>query len=438
MKTTDNRVKVIGAGLAGCEAAYQLSKRGVKVTLYECKPKIKSPAHHSDGFCELVCSNSLKSNDISTAGGLLKEELRRIGSLVVSCADACSVPAGGALAVDREMFSSLVTDKIKNDDNIEIKSELVEKIDVNEITVIATGPLTIGKLNDSLSEIIGESLHFYDAAAPIVSYESIDLSKTFTVDRYDRGTGDYINCPMNKEQYDKFVSELIAAECATLHDFEKGEIFESCMPVEVMAKRGADTLRFGPLRPVGFTDPTDGKRPYAVVQLRKENAVGTMYNIVGFQTNLKFGEQKRVFSLIPALENAEYLRYGVMHRNSFINAPKVLSQSFACKNYPNVYIAGQLSGVEGYVESIASGLTAGINAAKAVLNEGAVLFPRETVIGALSSHICTENKDFQPMNANFGILPPITERIKDKKAKKKAYSVRSLDALDRFIHENLT
>ncbi len=438
MRATDKTVKVIGAGLAGCEAAYQLSKRGIKTLLYECKPKVKSPAHHADGFCELVCSNSLKGNDLSTAGGLLKEELRKLGSLVIECADACSVPAGGALAVDRNEFSALVTERTENNPNIEIRRDLVENIDSDGITVIATGPLTIGKLNDSLTELLGESLHFYDAAAPIVSYESINLSETFTADRYGKGDGDYINCPMNKEQYEKFVSELVSAERATLHDFEKGEVFESCMPVEIMAARGIDTLRFGPLRPVGFKDPITGLRPYAVVQLRKENAAGTMYNIVGFQTNLKFGEQKRVFSLIPALGSAEYLRYGVMHRNSFVNAPKVLSGSFAVKNAPNIFIAGQLSGVEGYVESIASGLTAGMNAAELLLNDKTIEFPRETLIGALGGYISAENGNFQPMNANFGILPPITERIKDKKEKKLAYSKRSLDTLGQFIHKNLT
>lgn len=438
MEATDKRVKVIGAGLAGCEAAHQLSKRGVKVLLCECKPKVKSPAHRSDGFCELVCSNSLKSNDLSSAGGLLKEELRKIGSLTIECADACSVPAGGALAVDRHKFSALVTERIKSDPNIEIATELVESVDADELTVVATGPLTIGKLNDALTALTGERLHFYDAAAPIISGESINLSETFTADRYDRGTGDYINCPMNKEQYEKFVTELVSAERATLHDFEKGEIFEGCMPIEVMASRGADTLRFGPLRPVGFKDPATGNRPYAVVQLRKENAAGTMYNIVGFQTNLKFSEQKRVFSLIPALGNAEYLRYGVMHRNSFVNAPKVLSGTFAVKRAPKVFIAGQLSGVEGYVESIASGLTAGISAAAVARSDKMIEFPRETIIGALGAHICTENKDFQPMNANFGILPPVIERIKDRKEKKLAYSKRSLEKLERFIHENLT
>ena len=433
----ESGVKVIGAGLAGCEAAYQLSKRGVKVTLFECKPKIKSPAHHGDGFCELVCSNSLKSNDLSTAGGLLKEELRKMDSIVISCADKCSVPAGGALAVDRNKFSELVTEKIKSDKNIEIVNELAESFDPDKSTIIATGPLTIGKLNDCLSAITGSALHFYDAAAPIVSFDSVDLFETFTADRYDRGTGDYLNCPMDKEQYETFVSELVAAECARLHDYEKREIFEGCMPVEIMAARGKDTLRFGPLRPVGFKDPKTGARPYAVVQLRKENAAGTMYNIVGFQTNLKFGEQKRVFSLIPALRDAEFLRYGVMHRNSFVNAPKVLLPTFRCRNYNGVYIAGQLSGVEGYVESIASGLVAGINAAFSVFGKPPAEFPRETMIGALGSYICAENENFQPMNANFGILPPIKEKIRDKKEKKLFYSARSLNALMKFISENL-
>lgn len=438
MKAKIRKVKVIGAGLAGCEAAYQLSKQGVKVELYESKPIVKSSAHHTDNFCELVCSNSLKSNDLGTAGGLLKEELRRLDSLVIRCADSCSVPAGGALAVDREKFSSAVTQEIKRNTNIKVINSLVENVSSEDITVIATGPLTLGKLNDAIAALTGESLHFFDAAAPIVSHESVDFSQTFTADRYDKGTGDYVNCPMNKEQYENFVRQLVAAQRATLHDFEKREVFEGCMPVEIMASRGEDTLRFGPLRPVGFKDPITGLRPYAVVQLRKENAAGTMYNIVGFQTNLKFSEQKRVFGLIPALANAEYLRYGVMHRNSFINAPKSLMPSFACRKNTNVFIAGQLSGVEGYVESIASGLVAGINAARVVQGKETVEFPQETIIGALAAYICAENEDFQPMNANFGILPPIKIRIKDKKERKLAYSERSLDVLDKFICENLT
>ena len=423
-------VNVIGAGLAGCEAAYQLSKRGIQVRLYESKPIEKSPAHHENTFAELVCSNSLKSDDISTASGLLKAELRRLDSLLIKIADEVKVPAGSALAVDRELFTAKVTEYIKNDKNIEIIPSLVEDWKNDEITIIATGPLTIGKLADNISEKLGGSLHFFDAAAPIVSGESIDYSSAFVGDRYGKGTGDYVNCPLNKEEYLEFYKALIGAERAKLHEFEKNDVFEGCMPVEVMAARGVDPLRFGPMRPVGFRD-NNGEKPYAVVQLRHENVVGDMFNIVGFQTNLTFPEQKRVFSLIPALKNAEFMRYGVMHRNSFINAPKVINGCFQLKDNPSTFIAGQLSGVEGYVESIASGLMCGINAASLALGEELLQLPGTTIIGALCRYLESENADFQPMNANFGILPPLENKTRDKAKNKLLYGDRSLKDLEK-------
>ena len=423
-------VNVIGAGLAGCEAAYQLSKRGVSVRLYESKPMVKSPAHHENTFAELVCSNSLKSDDVSTASGLLKAELRRLDSLLIKIADEVKVPAGSALAVDRDLFTAKVTDYIKNDKNIEIIPSLVEDWKNDEITIIATGPLTIGKLADNISEKLGGSLHFFDAAAPIVSGDSIDYSSAFVGDRYGKGTGDYVNCPLNKEEYLEFYKALIGAERAKLHDFEKNAVFEGCMPVEVMAARGVDTLRFGPMRPVGFRD-NNGEKPYAVVQLRRENVAGDMFNIVGFQTNLTFPEQKRVFSLIPALKNAEFMRYGVMHRNSFINAPKVINGYFRLKDNSPAFIAGQLSGVEGYVESIASGLMCGINAARLVEGKELIKLPATTIIGALCRYLESENADFQPMNANFGILPPLENKTRDKAKNKLLYSDRSLKDLEK-------
>ncbi len=423
-------VNVIGAGLAGCEAAYQLSKRGIHVRLYESKPIEKSPAHHENTFAELVCSNSLKSDDISTASGLLKAELRRLDSLLIKIADKVKVPAGSALAVDRELFTAKVTEYIKNDKNIEIIPSLVEDWKNDEITIIATGPLTIGKLADNISEKLGGSLHFFDAAAPIVSGESIDYSSAFVGDRYGKGTGDYVNCPLNKEEYLEFYKALIGAERAKLHEFEKNDVFEGCMPVEVMAGRGVDTLRFGPMRPVGFRD-NNGEKPYAVVQLRRENVAGDMFNIVGFQTNLTFPEQKRVFSLIPALKNAEFMRYGVMHRNSFINAPKVINGCFQLKDNSSTFIAGQLSGVEGYVESIASGLMCGINAARLALGKELLQLPGTTIIGALCRYLESENADFQPMNANFGILPPLENKTRDKARNKLLYGDRSLKDLEK-------
>lgn len=423
-------VNVIGAGLAGCEAAYQLSTRGVSVRLYESKPMVKSPAHHENTFAELVCSNSLKSDDVSTASGLLKAELRRLDSLLIKIADEVKVPAGSALAVDRDLFTAKVTEYIKNDKNIEIIPALVEDWKNDEITIIATGPLTIGKLADNISEKLGGSLHFYDAAAPIVSGDSIDYSSAFVGDRYGKGTGDYVNCPLNKEEYLEFYKALIGAERAKLHEFEKNAVFEGCMPVEVMAVRGVDTLRFGPMRPVGFRD-NNGEKPYAVVQLRRENVAGDMFNIVGFQTNLTFPEQKRVFSLIPALKNAEFMRYGVMHRNSFINAPKVINGYFRLKDNSPAFIAGQLSGVEGYVESIASGLMCGINAARLVEGKELIKLPSTTIIGALCRYLESENADFQPMNANFGILPPLENKTRDKAKNKLLYSDRSLKDLEK-------
>lgn len=423
-------VNVIGAGLAGCEAAYQLSKRGIHVRLYESKPIVKSPAHHENTFAELVCSNSLKSDDISTASGLLKAELRRLDSLLIKIADEVKVPAGSALAVDRELFTAKVTEYIKNDKNIEIIPSLVEDWSNDEITIIATGPLTLGKLAENISEKLGGSLHFFDAAAPIVSGDSIDYSSAFVGDRYGKGTGDYVNCPLNKEEYLEFYKALISAERAKLHEFEKNDVFEGCMPVEVMAARGVDTLRFGPMRPVGFRD-NNGEKPYAVVQLRRENVAGDMFNIVGFQTNLTFPEQKRVFSLIPALKNAEFMRYGVMHRNSFINAPKVINGCFQLKDNPSAFIAGQLSGVEGYVESIASGLMCGINAARLACGKEPLQLPSTTIIGTLCRYLESENSDFQPMNANFGILPPLENKTRDKAVNKLLYGDRSLKDLEK-------
>ena len=437
-------INVIGGGLAGCEAAYQIAKRGIKVKLYEMKPIKFSPAHSNKDLAEVVCSNSFKSNLLTNACGLLKEELRILDSLLIKCADETSVPAGQALAVDREKFSELVTEKIKENPNIEIINEEVENIEEDAITIIATGPLTSEKLSKKILELTGEDkLYFYDAAAPIVSKESINFDIAFYGDRYSQEkkkdetieewksrqrneTKDYINLPMNKEEYEKFVEELINAEIVNLHEFENKEIFEGCMPIEIMAKRGLDTLRFGPLKPVGFDDPRTAKRPYALVQLRQDNSEGTIFNMVGFQTNLKFGEQKRVFSLIPGLENAEFIKYGVMHRNTYINSSKLLDKTYNLKSNTNIFFAGQISGVEGYVESISSGMIAGLNAVSKFENKDEIIFPNTTVIGALSEYISTENKNFQPMNANFGILPNLEEKIKDKKLRYSKLAERSL------------
>lgn len=423
-------VNVIGAGLAGCEAAYQLAKRGIAVGLYECKPDVKSPAHKVGTFAELVCSNSLKSDDIATAGGLLKAELRKMDSLLIAVADKVRVPAGSALAVDRTLFTNAVTQAVKELKNVKIINKTVDDWDENTPTVIATGPLTVGALSDAIIEKLGQTLHFYDAAAPIIAGDSIDYAAAFTGDRYGKGTGDYVNCPMTKEEYANFYEQLVNAERSPLHDFDTNEVFEGCMPVEIMAKRGFDTLRFGPLRPVGFS--FNGTKPYAVVQLRKENAAGEMYNIVGFQTNLKFSEQKRVFGMIPALKNAEFLRYGVMHRNSFIDAPKVINRHFQVKKLPKTFIAGQLSGVEGYVESIASGLMCGINAAAVCSGKIMPEFPPTTIMGALAAYLERENVSFQPMNANFGILPPLENKTRDKAENKRLYAERSMKDLEKI------
>lgn len=413
-------IKIIGGGLAGTEAAYQIAKRGIKVKLYEMKPKKFSPAHSNENLAEIVCSNSLKSNSITNACGLLKEELRRLDSLLIKCADKTKVPAGQALAVDREKFSKLVTQKIEENPNIELIHEEVEKIEDDDITIIATGPLTSEKLSEEIARITGkEKLFFYDAAAPIVLKDSINMEKAFTADRYGKGESDYINCPMTKEEYDKFYNELINAEIVNKHEFEKGNLFEGCMPIEEMARRGSQTLTFGPLKPVGFD-----KKYYAVVQLRQDNKEDTMYNLVGFQTNLKFGEQARVFKLIPALENAEFVKYGVMHRNTYINSSELLDETYNLKG-TNIYFAGQISGVEGYVESIASGYVAAINAVQRMNNGDKIIFSDETIIGALAKYISTPNKDFQPMNANFGILNS-DKKIKNKIERYEYLANRSL------------
>ena len=419
-------------GLAGTEAAYQIAKRGIKVKLYEMKPEKFSPAHSSKELAEIVCSNSFKSNSVTNACGLLKEELRNLGSLLIQIADETKVPAGQALAVDRETFSKRVTEEIEKNPNIEIIREEVENIEAEDgIVIIATGPLTSEKMAEQIISITGKDrLAFYDAAAPIIEKDSINFNIAFYGDRYGKeGDSSYINLPMNKEEYEIFYNELVNAEIVTLHEFEKKEIFEGCMPIEVMAKRGEDTIRFGPLKPVGFTDPRTNSRPYAIVQLRQDNTSGTLYNMVGFQTNLKFVEQKRVFSLIPGLENAEFVKYGVMHRNTFINSPELLDNTYNLKAKSNIYFAGQITGVEGYVESIASGLVAGLNAVAKFNNTEKITFPNETVIGALSSYISTENTKFQPMNANFGILPPLEEKIKDKVQRYTKMAERALKSL---------
>ena len=448
-------ITIIGGGLAGSEAAYQIAKRGIHVKLYEMKPKKFSPAHSNENLAEIVCSNSFKSNLHTNACGLLKEELRFLDSLLIKIADETSVPAGQALAVDRALFSKNVTDKLKEMPNIEIINEEVgdkihlEDLAKNGIVIIATGPLTSDKLSNEISQITGDSdLHFYDAAAPIVSKESVNMNIAFWGDRYEQerakdeeisdwnerinkvDNSDYINLPMNKEEYEKFWNELVNAEVVELHEFEKREIFEGCMPIEVMAKRGIDTLRYGPIKPVGFTDPRTGFRPYALVQLRQDNSDGTIYNIVGFQTNLKFGEQKRVFSLIPGLENADFQKYGVMHRNTYINSTKLLDNTYNFKKNKNIFFAGQITGVEGYVESISSGMVSALNAInKFNKKEDKAEFSELTMIGALAKYISTENDKFQPMNANFGILPPLEEKIRDKKLRYEKLADRAINSL---------
>ena len=422
-------VNVIGAGLAGCEAAWQLAERGVRVRLTDMKPKRFSPAHKLDSFCELVCSNSLRSDDIGNAVGLLKEEMRRVGSLIMTCADRTRIPAGGALAVDREGFSSLVTERIKAHPNIEIVSCEIEAIPDGSV-IVATGPLTDGELLKDIERITGTALHFHDAAAPIVTRESLDMSRVFELSRYGRGS-DYLNCPMDPEEYFTFVRELVKAETVPLHDFETPKVFEGCMPVEVMAKRGDMTLAFGPLKPVGLVDPRTGKQPFAVVQLRRDNEAGTLYNIVGFQTNLRFPEQKRVFGLIPGLEHAEFVRYGVMHRNSFMDSPGKLTPWFELKEREGLFFAGQLTGVEGYVESAASGLVAGINMARRVNGGEPIDFGYFTALGSLGHYVSEYNgSDFQPMNVTFGIIAPPEKRIRNKRERYAYLADRALKDLD--------
>lgn len=427
-----NNVSVIGAGLAGCEAAWQLAERGINVTLYEMKPEKKTPAHHSDDFAELVCSNSLRSNELTNAAGLLKEELRRLGGLIVKCADENQVEAGGALAVDREAFAKAVTDKIKNHPNIKIVYGEVTEIPKDGHVIIATGPLTSDALFDAIHEKVGgDFLHFFDAAAPIVTFESIDMDSAYFASRYDKGTPDYINCPLSKEEFDPFWEALTTAEEAEVHGFEDKLVFESCMPIEVNARRGHDTLLFGILKPVGLPDPKTGKDPYAVLQLRKDNSQGSLYNLVGCQTHLKWGEQKRIFSMIPALKNAEYVRYGVMHRNTFLDSPRLLDHNFALRSDSRIRFAGQMTGVEGYVESNASGFLAGLATANEILGKKEPNFPQTTAIGALGHYISNETVvKFQPMNINFGILEPLGYKIRGKREKNMKISERALEIID--------
>lgn len=435
------KVKVIGAGLAGCEAALQLSHAGIDVELYEMKPKKFSPAHSDENLAELVCSNSLKADRIENACGLLKAEMRLFNSVMTEAADKTRVPAGGALAVDRKLFSEYITEKIKNDSRIEVIREEVKEINPDEYTIIATGPLTSEGLSDAVKTLTSsEGLYFYDAAAPVVTEESIDKSKVFKAARYDRGTADYINCPMNKEEYAAFYNALTTAETAKLKSFENQKVFEGCMPVEVMAKRGFETLLFGPLKPVGLTNPKTGKDDaYAVVQLRQDNISGTLYNLVGFQTNLKWGEQKRVFSMIPGLENAEFVRYGVMHRNTYINSPVCLNKYYQLKNNPKIFFAGQITGVEGYVESASSGILAGFNMAKMLLGEKMYEPDIKTAIGALALYISNESiSAFQPMNANFGIIEGLNERIRNKQERYSKIAQRALETVKNSLNAEYT
>ena len=432
------KVKVVGAGLAGSEAAWQLAQRGVAVELYEMKPRKMTPAHHADTFAELVCSNSFRGDRLENAVGLLKEELRRLGSLILTCAEATRVEAGGCLAVDRQGFSRMVTDKIRSHPNITVVEEELTQVPEGPV-IIATGPLTSDALSEAIGAYFGEDyLHFYDAAAPLVTAESVDMTKAWWQSRYDRGTPDYVNCSMNKEAYEAFVRELVSAQEAEVHGFEDKNVFEGCMPVEVMARRGFDTLRFGPLKPVGLIDPATGKEPYAVVQLRQDNSAKSIYNLVGFQTHLKFPEQKRVFSMIPALRNAEFVRYGVMHRNTFLQSPKLLDRYYRDRRNPLVAFAGQMTGVEGYVESAASGFLAAVAMAAQVQGRPLPEFPKETAIGALSLYISDENiTHFQPMNVNFSIISPLGQRIRKKAEKNLAIANRSLEIIDRMVEAGI-
>lgn len=432
-------ITVIGGGFAGVEAATQIAKRGIKCRLYEMKPVKFSPAHKSENLCELVCSNSFKAARPDSAAGLLKNEMEALGSITVRCAKATAVPAGGALAVNRDDFSQMVTGEIEENPLIEIIREEMCEIPRDGIVIVAAGPLASDSISEDIKSLCSDNLSFYDAAAPIVSAESIDMSRAFYQSRYDKGgEDDYINCPMNKEEYEGFYNELINAESVILHDFEKNkEIYEGCMPIEIMAKRGENTIRFGPMKPVGLTDPRTGRRPWAVLQLRKENREGTLYNLVGFQTNLKFPEQKRVFSMIPALKNAQFVRYGVMHRNSFINAPRVLTHHFNMKEHPDIFFAGQITGVEGYMESAAAGIIAGINAAKRYLGEEMLLLPEDTMLGALSRYVeNTETKNYQPMGAAIGLLPPLGEKIRDKRERYAVICERAMNSLGKYLREN--
>lgn len=440
---TADVVNVIGAGLAGCEAAWQLAEKGIGVRLTEMKPAKYTPAHSYEGFAELVCSNSLKADRLGSAAGMLKEEMRRFGSLTMECAEKSRVPAGGALSVDRRLFSDLVTEKIRSHPKIEVVSGEAEEIPAEGYAVIATGPLTSDRLAESIRSVCGDCLYFHDAAAPIVAYDSIDMSRAFFASRYGRGDGDYINCPMDRDEYLRFYTELVNAQTAQLHEFDRTEsdrngykVYEGCMPIEALALRGEDTMRFGPLKPVGLTDPKTGRRPYAVVQLRAENSRGSMYNMVGFQTNLKFGEQKRVFSMIPALENAEYLRLGVMHRNTFINSPKLLDSSFRMRSCERLCFAGQITGVEGYIESASSGIVAGFQLARRLLGKEPLVIPETSMIGALCGYISDERvTEFQPMGCNMGILPELPERIKDKKEKYIALAKRGIGDLQEALDD---
>lgn len=432
---TTQVVNVIGAGLAGSEAAYQIAKRGVQVRLYEMRPVRQTPAHHTDKFAELVCSNSLRANTLTNAVGVIKEEMRLMDSVIIRAADECSVPAGGALAVDRHEFAAKVTEYVKNHPNVTVVNEELTEIPEGP-TVIATGPLTSPDLSAKLKELTGEDyFYFYDAAAPIVEKDSIDMNKVYLKSRYDKGEAAYLNCPMTEEEFDRFYDALIAAETVPLKEFEKEVFFEGCMPVEVMAGRGRQTLLFGPMKPVGLEDPKTGKTPYAVVQLRQDDAAGTLYNIVGFQTHLKWGPQKEVLQLIPGLENAEIVRYGVMHRNTFINSPNLLRPTYQYKQRENLFFAGQMTGVEGYVESAASGLLAGINAARLVQGEEPIVLPPVTAMGSMANYITATNaKNFQPMNANFGLFAPLEKKIKKKAERNEAYATRALETIRNFVN----
>ncbi|MDA5108061.1 FADH(2)-oxidizing methylenetetrahydrofolate--tRNA-(uracil(54)-C(5))-methyltransferase TrmFO [Brevibacillus thermoruber] len=429
-------VTVVGAGLAGSEAAWQIAQSGVRVKLYEMRPKTQTPAHHTDKFAELVCSNSLRANSLTNAVGVLKEEMRRFDSVIIGAADRCAVPAGGALAVDRHEFAQYVTDAVRNHPLVEVVNEEVTEIPEG-IVVIATGPLTSPALSEKLKALTGEEyLYFYDAAAPIIERDSIDMDKVFVASRYDKGEAAYLNCPMTEEEFNRFYEALITAEEVPLKEFEKEIYFEGCMPIEVMAKRGRQTMLFGPLKPVGLIDPRTGKQPFAVVQLRQDNSAATLYNIVGFQTHLKWPEQKRVFSLIPGLENCEIVRYGVMHRNTFINSPKLLRPTYQYKERDTLFFAGQMTGVEGYVESAASGLLAGLNAARLAKGEELLVLPPETVMGSMARYITTADpNNFQPMNANFGLVPELPKRIRNKREKNEKLAERALDTIQNFTQK---